>query len=90
MTIFPSRTPGKAGVYSSFNTKTVWEQHPRSHDKGATDANATGSKGRFELVADGSCPLNPLDLRRVVHILAALFLKSLAWCTLLALLISLR
>ena len=29
------------------------EQHPRSHHKGATDANATGGKGRFDLATDG-------------------------------------
>ena len=32
----------KAGDRSSFNAMTVWEQYPRSHHKGATDANATG------------------------------------------------
>ena len=30
----------------SFNTTTVREQHPRSHHKGATVANATSGKGR--------------------------------------------
>ena len=38
----------KAEVHSSFNTTTVWEQHPslRSLHKDATDANTTGCKGR--------------------------------------------
>ena len=39
---------GGRGVRRSFitTTRTVWEQHPRSNHKGATDANATGGKGR--------------------------------------------
>ena len=37
----------KAEVRRSFTkTTTIREQRPRSHHKGATDANATGSKGR--------------------------------------------
>ena len=33
-------------VRRSFNTTAVREQHPRSHHWDATDANATGGKGR--------------------------------------------
>ena len=36
----------KAEVRRSFDTTTVREQHLRSQHKGATDANATGGKGR--------------------------------------------
>ena len=36
----------KKEVCSSFYITTVWEQHPRSHHKRATDANSTGDKGR--------------------------------------------
>ena len=32
----------KAEVHSSFITMTVWEQHPRSHNKGATSRVLTG------------------------------------------------
>ena len=36
----------KVEIRRSFQTTTVREQHPTSHRKGATDANATGGKGR--------------------------------------------
>ena len=32
--------------HSSLNTTTVWEQHPRPHHNGATDAITTSGKGR--------------------------------------------
>ena len=41
-----------AEVRRSFNTTTVREQHPGSHHKGTTDANATGTSDRFFVFAN--------------------------------------
>ena len=76
--------PGKkVQVRRSFNTTTVREQHPWSHLKGATDANATGGKYCVQLrptwPPNLHCYCSMHVVRGVLLLSAALRLACLAW-----------